>query len=235
MSLHLINNLCNFFRLFKVYRKIHRLSGILTYFCTRNWDFSDDNVQKLWKNLGPEDKKLFDFDISSLDWNQYIYNYVRGCRVHLLKDDLSTVPEAKIRWQSYNVKFESNLNISLRLHIFHSFHIQALLKARKIQNNYSTSPNCNMQLVIMLSTFIVALRSVTTKLYLEEYRSESAFEIGSHNACKHFVAKLYWLHQTVKIVLTVAAFRILWFIFMFILRFLKNKFTFIFDFNSLLY
>nr|CAD7396383.1 unnamed protein product [Timema poppensis] len=120
-------------KLSKVYRKIHRLSGVLTYFCTRNWDFSDDNVQKLWKNLGPEDKKLFDFDISSLDWNQYIYNYVRGCRVHLLKDDLSTVPEAKIRWQSYKVKFESNLNISLRLHIFHSFHIQALLKNDKNQ------------------------------------------------------------------------------------------------------
>nr|CAD7434651.1 unnamed protein product [Timema monikensis] len=115
--------------LFKVYRKIHRLSGVLTYFCTRNWDFSDDNVQTLWKNLGPEDKKLFDFDISSLDWNQYIYNYVRGCRVHLLKDDLSTVPESRIRWQ-----------------------------------------------------------------------------------------RLYWLHQTVKTVLIIAAFRILWFIFMFILR-----------------
>nr|CAD7200927.1 unnamed protein product [Timema douglasi] len=62
-------------------------------------------------------------------------------------------------------------------------------KQSKIQNNYSTSPNCNMQLVTMLSTFIVVLRSVTTKLYLEKYRSESAFEIGSHNACKHFVAK----------------------------------------------
>nr|CAD7448881.1 unnamed protein product [Timema bartmani] len=79
--------------------KIHRLSGVLTYFCTRNWDFSDDNVKTLWKNLGPEDKKLFAFDIRSLDWNQYIYNYVRGCRIHLMKDDLSTVPEARIRWK----------------------------------------------------------------------------------------------------------------------------------------
>nr|CAD7571100.1 unnamed protein product [Timema californicum] len=63
------------------------------------------------------------------------------------------------------------------------------MQARKIQNNYSTSPNCNMQLVTMLSTFVVVLLSVTTKLYLEKYRSESAFEIGSHNTCKHFVAK----------------------------------------------
>nr|CAD7460311.1 unnamed protein product [Timema tahoe] len=116
-------------KLFKVYRKIHRLSGVLTYFCTRNWDFSDDNVKTLWKNLGPEDKKLFAFDIRSLDWNQYIYNYVRGCRIHLMKDDLSTVPEARIRWK-----------------------------------------------------------------------------------------RLYWLHQAVKIVLIIAAFKIPWFIFMFILR-----------------
>nr|CAD7196398.1 unnamed protein product [Timema douglasi] len=68
-------------------------------------------------------------------------------------------------------------------------------RARKIQNNYSTSPNCNMQLVTMLSTFIVVLRSVTTKLYLEKYRSESAFEISSHNACKHFVANVQRLES----------------------------------------
>ena len=47
--------------------------------------------------LSEEDKKNFMFDMKQLNWSDFMYDYVRGCRVYLLKDDLSTVPQALVR------------------------------------------------------------------------------------------------------------------------------------------
>ncbi|UYV79095.1 hypothetical protein LAZ67_17001113 [Cordylochernes scorpioides] len=39
--------------------------------------------------------QLFNFDVRSMDWNQYIHGYIIGARQYVLKEDLSTVPQAK--------------------------------------------------------------------------------------------------------------------------------------------
>jgi alcohol-forming fatty acyl-CoA reductase len=56
-------------------------------------------VQKLWLNLNTEDKKLFYFDMSSLDWEEYIKEYMKGMRVYLFKDDLSNAADARKKWR----------------------------------------------------------------------------------------------------------------------------------------
>jgi fatty acyl-CoA reductase len=88
-------------RLLKIYKKINRFSDVLSYFSTREWKFTNNNVQELWEKLNEDDKKLFNFNIDKLDWDKYFYSYVRGLRIYLLKDDLSTVPQGLARQKRY--------------------------------------------------------------------------------------------------------------------------------------
>ncbi|XP_075232175.1 fatty acyl-CoA reductase wat-like isoform X2 [Lycorma delicatula] len=86
-----------------VYKRVNKFSDVLAYFTIRNWVFKNDNVQNLWGNLTEHDKKLFPFDISSLDWNDYFYVYVRGIRKYLLKEDPSSIPYAKIKLRGFKI------------------------------------------------------------------------------------------------------------------------------------
>lgn len=81
-------------RLRKAYTKISKFSDVLAYFALKQWKFYNKNTQNLFSELCEADKKLFDFDMSKLDWNDYFYSYVRGIRVYLLKDPLDTVPKS---------------------------------------------------------------------------------------------------------------------------------------------
>jgi len=74
---------------------------VISYFSTRDWKFTNKNVQDLWQKLDEDDKKLFDFNIDELDWDRYFYSYVRGIRLYLLKDDFSTIPQALARYTRY--------------------------------------------------------------------------------------------------------------------------------------
>jgi alcohol-forming fatty acyl-CoA reductase len=85
--------------LLKTYKKIHKFANVISFFCTNEWEFTNDNVQNLWQNLNADDKKLFYFDLSSLDWEDYIKEYMKGMRVYLFKDDLSTAPVARKKWR----------------------------------------------------------------------------------------------------------------------------------------
>lgn len=95
----------------KAYKKISKFSEVLAYFATREWRFSNDNTQKLFKELCVADKLIFDFDISQLDWSDYFYNYIRGVRVYLLKDPIDTVPAAIKK--HYVLKFIHYLGCSI--------------------------------------------------------------------------------------------------------------------------
>jgi fatty acyl-CoA reductase len=95
--------LINFFflRLVKIYKKINRFCDAISYFSSRKWKFTNTDVQGLWKKLNEDDKTLFDFDIGGLDWDKYFYNYVRGVRIYLMKEDPSTIPQGIIRQKRY--------------------------------------------------------------------------------------------------------------------------------------
>uniref|UniRef100_A0A1B6D3B3 Fatty acyl-CoA reductase C-terminal domain-containing protein n=2 Tax=Clastoptera arizonana TaxID=38151 RepID=A0A1B6D3B3_9HEMI len=87
--------------LFQIYKKIDKFSSVLSYFSTQSWKFSNQRVQSLWDRLSPEDKQVFQFNMKELDWDRFFYNYIRGIRVYLVKDDLSTLPQAMIRWKRF--------------------------------------------------------------------------------------------------------------------------------------
>lgn len=73
--------------------------SILSFFAKSNWEFTNDNVLKLWDKLSEVDKRLFNFDVSTIDWQEYFQHYIKGIRIYLLKDDISTVEAARIKYR----------------------------------------------------------------------------------------------------------------------------------------
>lgn len=82
----------------KVYNKVMKMAHILFYFSTQDWQFSDNNVQTMWNSLSNADKAVFPFSMSEFSWEYMSETFLVGLRVYLLKDDLSTMPEATRKW-----------------------------------------------------------------------------------------------------------------------------------------
>ncbi|XP_050422287.1 fatty acyl-CoA reductase wat-like isoform X2 [Adelges cooleyi] len=82
-------------RLMDAYGKLHKFVGVIEYFSLRSWTFYDSNTKGLIKAMSDQDKILFNFDISKLDWKEYFKNHVRGIRLYILKDPLDTIPEGE--------------------------------------------------------------------------------------------------------------------------------------------
>lgn len=89
----------NIYRFIKLYKKIAQLSELLSYFSLGQWDFKNTNVQKLWNNINNVDKTLYPFNMKDLNWNQYFKYNVIGIRTYLMKEDFSTIPAARKKFQ----------------------------------------------------------------------------------------------------------------------------------------
>ncbi|KAK3907438.1 Putative fatty acyl-CoA reductase [Frankliniella fusca] len=79
----------------KIQRKLSKAIKCLQFFTTGEWQFTDDNVQALMREMTPADRKVFDFDVREVDWDSYLNMYVLGIRKFILKEDPSTFPEAR--------------------------------------------------------------------------------------------------------------------------------------------
>nr|CAD7442599.1 unnamed protein product [Timema bartmani] len=94
--------------LWKTYRKIHRFTGIISYFSMKEFKFDDNNVDSMWEKMGAKDRQLFDFNIASLNWKSTISNGILGLRLYLVNDPIETLPEAKKRFQNLKLTQASN-------------------------------------------------------------------------------------------------------------------------------
>ena len=72
---------------------------LVNYFGEHDWLFHTMNVQSLLEQLTPEDCDIFYFDIKQLIWSSYLERCVKGVRQYILKDNLSTLPEARKRYK----------------------------------------------------------------------------------------------------------------------------------------
>ncbi|XP_015185971.1 PREDICTED: putative fatty acyl-CoA reductase CG8306 [Polistes dominula] len=82
--------------LFKIYKKMGTFYNVISFFNTRDWEFTNDNVLKLWDKLSVVDKYNFFFDISDIDWECFFDIYMKGLRVYMLKDPMSTIEKGKL-------------------------------------------------------------------------------------------------------------------------------------------
>ncbi|XP_023227144.1 putative fatty acyl-CoA reductase CG5065 [Centruroides sculpturatus] len=82
-------------KMMKVYNNVHKTMSTLEYFCMRDWKFRSRNVEELLETMSKKDKQNFDFDISKLNWDHYMEDYVLGIRRFVLKEDDSTIPRSR--------------------------------------------------------------------------------------------------------------------------------------------
>ncbi|XP_043286437.1 fatty acyl-CoA reductase wat-like [Venturia canescens] len=82
-------------KLLTTYRKLHRFIDVVSWFCVRDWTLTNNNVEHMWKRLETKDQQIFRFDMRQLNWKKYFKNYIKGVRVYLFKDDLSTLEASR--------------------------------------------------------------------------------------------------------------------------------------------
>jgi len=80
----------------KIISKMSKAMSALEYFTQNEWRWSVDNVVQLQEQLGEMDRKIFNFDITDVNWKQYVDTYVQGVRKFVFKEDESTIPDSKL-------------------------------------------------------------------------------------------------------------------------------------------
>ncbi|KAL4711336.1 hypothetical protein ACJJTC_019177 [Scirpophaga incertulas] len=86
-------------KMLKVYKKIHKFSSVISYFCTKEITFCNQRTQVLWKKTSEVDRKIFPFSMREVDWADYFGHYMAGVRRYLCKESDDTLPQAKIKWK----------------------------------------------------------------------------------------------------------------------------------------
>lgn len=76
------------------YQRIRQMTVTLTPFTSNQWRFSDSNVDQLYRQMTPIDRRLFRFDVSDINWPKYIRTYIIGARLYALKDAARNLPLA---------------------------------------------------------------------------------------------------------------------------------------------
>lgn len=76
------------------YQRIKQMTDTLTPFTSNQWRLSDANVCALNNQLDRADKSLFEFDVATINWTEYITNYIIGSRIYTLRDEARNVPKA---------------------------------------------------------------------------------------------------------------------------------------------
>ncbi|XP_017846787.1 fatty acyl-CoA reductase wat [Drosophila busckii] len=76
-------------RMIRLYDKIHKNIELLVPFTNTSWKFGTHNTQRLWQCMSTQDKELFEFDMSTLDWDDYFQLALGGMRIYLAKEDPS--------------------------------------------------------------------------------------------------------------------------------------------------
>lgn len=90
-------------RIFNEFRKIHKLMGVIEYFSTNDFIFTDDNVKKTWSKMNSTDRNLFPMNMGNICWMDYFKNYTKGICMYLLKDDNSKLEESKRRARRFEL------------------------------------------------------------------------------------------------------------------------------------
>ncbi|CAH2056218.1 unnamed protein product, partial [Iphiclides podalirius] len=89
---YLVDGLCSLLgkerRFVKLYKKMYKLTAVLSYFTLHDWQFSDDNTHRLYKRMSKADQVIFNFDIATVDWIEVMKVWWIGLRKYIIKDEL---------------------------------------------------------------------------------------------------------------------------------------------------
>lgn len=86
----------------KLYRRIESIYNVFVLVAIKPWIMKNEKFHVVKDSLIGEDKEVFDMDMSTIDWPDYIDICMRGGRKYLAHEDPSNIPyarrKAKIWW-----------------------------------------------------------------------------------------------------------------------------------------
>lgn len=96
-------------RMISIYKKVDKALITFAQYSVDEWFFHCKNQFLIWDKMSDVDKKRFNFDIKSVDWDFYYENVILGIRKYLLNEDHSTLPKARenvqrMQLRSYAIK-----------------------------------------------------------------------------------------------------------------------------------
>lgn len=81
----------------RAYKKIHKFSNVIAFFCTNEWEFRNENVQKMWNEISEIDRRLFPFNMKDMNWEDLNSTICLGFKMYLLKENYSSILEGRKR------------------------------------------------------------------------------------------------------------------------------------------
>lgn len=81
----------------KIEGKLQETSRSLEFFTSHGWNFSYNNLPLLQNKMSDEDRKMFLFDPSIIDWRVYMERYCLGIKQFLLKEKTSNKTGSRMR------------------------------------------------------------------------------------------------------------------------------------------
>lgn len=73
------------------------MNQLFGYFTTSEWNMMNDNMMKAYHDLSETDKKLFPFDISTIDWADYYRDSSLSVKKYLFKEKMDPESVEKSR------------------------------------------------------------------------------------------------------------------------------------------
>lgn len=69
-----------------MYDRLYELLDTYRFFIEGEWIYKADKTVELAKLLPEDQKQEFDFDIKSIEWTTYLYQYISGISIWVLKE-----------------------------------------------------------------------------------------------------------------------------------------------------
>lgn len=78
-----------------VQKRVSQGLKVLQYYTTRDWVFKNENFIKLQQEMNEVDKEKFCCDLTRVNLEEYLLNYILGTRLYLLKEKPESLPKAR--------------------------------------------------------------------------------------------------------------------------------------------
>jgi len=85
--------------------RLEKAGECLEYFTGQEWQFFDDNSKNLNLVLSAQDRSKFPFDVSQINWDSFLEQYVLGIRTFIFREQHSSLPHAKRHLMRYVIRY----------------------------------------------------------------------------------------------------------------------------------
>lgn len=79
----------------RLIKRLHKGVRVVEYFSVNEWEWEQNNINQLKADISHTDQKTFNFDVSLIDWDKYLEDYIKGTRQYFFKEDLSSLEQAR--------------------------------------------------------------------------------------------------------------------------------------------